>query len=81
MMYPEATIPAEFSALVKEKYPAAGGELIYPGLLLTMACQQGYRIEHVTDSYVILAKFIYKKEQKEKPNETQIKRKGNGEVE
>ncbi len=34
-------------------------------LLLTMAYQQGYKIEHVTSSYMILQKFVDKEELKE----------------
>ena len=34
-------------------------------LLLTMAYQQGYKIEYVTSSYVILTKFVDKEELKE----------------
>lgn len=36
-----------------------------PSLLLTMAYQQGYEIEHVTSSYVILVKPVYEEELKE----------------
>jgi len=35
------------------------------GLLLTMAYQQGYEIEHITSNYVILAKPVYKEELEE----------------
>jgi len=68
LMYPDATPPPEFSKFFKVKIkdePVGDfGRSILSSILLTMALQQDYRIRQITDNYIILAKSIYKKEQK-----------------
>lgn len=60
-MYPSARIPYEFSSHTENDITPTTGTTaatIYSSLLLTMAYQQGYRIETVTDSYIILVKSV-----------------------
>lgn len=59
-MYPKARIPHEFpSSDESHKFPAAGtSSSMYSSILLTMAYQQGYQIETVAESYVILVKSV-----------------------
>lgn len=71
-MYPDATPPPEFSKFfevkTKDESPGDFGRSILSSILLTMAFQEGYWIEETTDNYIVLKKFIYKKEQKQKSN-------------
>jgi len=68
-MYPGTNRPKEFPELHTNE---RGGSrlkrstslaVMSSSVLLTLAYEQGYRIEHVTDNYVILTKPIYEKEQ------------------
>ena len=72
-MYPEARMPEEFLPTSIERDGIYEGhkwphDSLYPSLLLTMAYQQGYQIETVTDSYIILVKSV-KIESEEKGEE------------
>lgn len=79
-MYPDAEIPEEFSLILPseinnvDKIKKTRGLIrfidfgIYSdfilSLLLTMAYQQDYEIEHVTNNYIILKKGVYEEELK-----------------
>ncbi len=78
-MYSDPEIPEEFAWVLpsgmiesgirrwiyqRDLYGMVSWESLIPSLLLTMAHQQGYRIEHVTSSYVILAKPVYEEEER-----------------
>ena len=54
---------ARFEALESMALRATPRDLIL-SLLLTMAYQQGYKIEHVTSNYMILVKSVYEEELK-----------------
>jgi len=71
--YQKAEIPAEFRFWMMEAgergedsdlFSSVPASLI-PSLLLTIVCESGYRIEHVTSSHIILAKPIYEGDLKE----------------
>ena len=71
--YPNAEIPVEFRFWMLESemgsqdfnvFSSMPASLI-PSLLLTMACEQEYEIEHVTSGHIILIKPIYEEELKE----------------
>lgn len=62
-MYPEARIPEEFLPASSEgdgvyKGHKRPNDSLFSSILLTMAYQQGYQIEAVTDSYILLVKFV-----------------------
>jgi len=63
-MYPDARMPKEFLSVSGEGinmykgYRMANSSTLYPSILLTMAYQQGYEIEAVTDSYILLVKSV-----------------------
>jgi len=71
--YQKAEIPAEFRFWMMEAgergedsdlFSSVPASLI-PSLLLTIVCESGYRIEHVTNNHIILAKPIYEGDLKE----------------
>ncbi len=62
-MYPEARMPEEFLPASSEGDGVYKGyerpnDSLFSSILLTMAYQQGYEIEAVTDSYILLVKFV-----------------------
>lgn len=60
-MYPSARIPYEFQSHTENDITPTTGTTagsMYASILLTMAYQQGYKIEATTDSYVILIKSV-----------------------
>ena len=64
-MYPEARMPEEFLPVSYEGEGTFEGyelpsseESLFSSVLLTMAYQQGYKIEAVTDTYIILVKSV-----------------------
>jgi len=72
-VYQKADIPAEFRFWMMEAgergedsdlFSSVPASLI-PSLLLTIVCESGYRIEHVTNNHIILAKPIYEGDLKE----------------
>jgi len=75
-MYPNRPIPEEFAYILPTAFEillpspllTLKEKALIPSLLLTMAFQEGYWIEETTDNYIVLKKFIYKKEQKQKSN-------------
>jgi len=71
--YQKAEIPAEFRFWMMEAgmrgensdlFSSVPASLI-PSLLLTVVCESGYRIEHVTSDHIILVRPIYEGELKE----------------
>ncbi len=61
-MYPDALPPDEFPShwfSEESRTPGvSGGTATWTSILLTMAAQEGYTIEHVTNDYVILRKAV-----------------------
>lgn len=69
----KAEIPAEFRFWMMEAgirgedsdlFSSVPASLV-PSLLLTVACESGYRIEHVTSGHIILVRPIYEEDLKE----------------